>query len=219
MAKLMSVAFLLAAAFLVALVAAGDPGPINDYCVADLKSPFVFNGLACKSPALLKAADFTFTTFRADADTNNPAGVGLALGFAAINYPALNTQALSLAKINYAPGGLVAPHTHPRGAEIITVTKGKVYVGFVDTAGKLFAIWLKKGDFFLFPQGLVHFILNGGRPSTTLSILNAQNPGLQLVAPALFGSTPPVPSPLLAKAFGTSVSTVDSIKKVFQPAP
>lgn len=218
MAKL-SVAFLVAAAFLVALVSAGDPGPINDFCVADLKSTLLFNGLTCKSPAMVTSADFTFTAFRADADTNTPFGIGLIPGFAGVNYPALNTQGLSLAKINYAKWGLVSPHTHPRAAELITVVKGSVYVGFVDTAGKLYAAWLKVGDFFLFPQGLVHFILNGDNPSATLSILNAQNPGIQLVAPALFGSSPAIESPLLAKAFGVSVATVDAIKKVFQPVP
>ncbi len=88
MAKLnvMSILLVAAALQLVALAsAAGDPGSINDFCVADLKSTLLFNGLVCKSPALVTPADFTFTGFRADAATNNPFGIGLIPGFAGVN--------------------------------------------------------------------------------------------------------------------------------------
>ena len=208
-----------AAALLVAVASATDPSAINDFCVADLKSPFLFNGLACKSPAMVMPEDFAFRGLRADADTNNPLGIGIIPGFAGVNYPALNTQSLALAKFNYAKGGLVPPHTHPRAAEVITVLKGQVYVGFVDTAGKLYAVTLKTGDFFLFPQGLVHFQLNtGSGQSVTVSVLNAQNPGVQLMPSALYGSTPAIQTGILSKAFGTSDETTEMIKKGFQPA-
>jgi quercetin dioxygenase-like cupin family protein len=168
---------------------------------------------------MVTSEEFAFRGFRADADSNNPLGIGIIPGFAGVNYPALNTQSFALAKFNYAKGGLVPPHTHPRASEVITVTKGEVYVGFVDTAGKLYAVTLKKDDFFLFPQGLVHFQLNsGGGHAKTVSVLNAQNPGVQLMPSALFGSSPSIQSKILAQAFGISVSQVDMIKKGFQPA-
>ena len=214
------VKFLLAfvsVAVLVAVVSATDAGPINDYCVADLKSTLLINGLVCKSPAAVTSKDFVFQAFRANADTKNALGIGLIPGFAGVNYPALNTLGLSLAKINYAKGGLVPPHTHPRATEVITVLSGSVYVGFVDTSGKLFDATLYKDDFFVFPLGLVHFILNtGSEPAVTLSVLSAQNPGLQIVATALFASAPPVPTAVLTKAFGISASTVAKIEKGFK---
>jgi quercetin dioxygenase-like cupin family protein len=217
MAKLL-VAFF-AAALLVACVAASDADPINDYCVADLKSTLLINGLACKSPAATVASDFQFEGFRASAATNNPLGIGIIPGFASVNYPALNTQGLALAKFNYAKNGLVPPHTHPRASEVITVLHGEVYVGFVDTAGTLFAVTLKKNDFFLFPRGLVHFQLNvGGGQAVTVSVLNAQNPGVQLQPSALFGSSPPISLFILAKAFGISEKEAGTIQKGFQPA-
>jgi oxalate decarboxylase/phosphoglucose isomerase-like protein (cupin superfamily) len=99
---------------------------------------------------------------------------------------------------------------------VITVTKGIVFVGFVDTAGELFAARLRRGDFFLFPVGLVHFQLNAGRgPAETISVLNAQNPGVQFIANSLFGSAPSIDNKVLAKAFGISPATVAAIQKGF----
>ncbi|KAG0623264.1 hypothetical protein M758_3G160500 [Ceratodon purpureus] len=216
MAKLM-LAFV-ATALLVACVSAGEASPINDFCVADLKSTLMINGLACKSPTMVMSEDFLFKGFEVDADTNNPLGIGIIPGFAAVNYPALNTQGLSLAKINYAKGGLVPPHTHPRAAEVITVIKGEVYMGFVDTAGKLFAATLKKGGFFNFPKGLVHFQLNvGSGHAETLSVLNAQNPGIQLMATSLFGSSPFIRDDVLERAFGISHDTQEQIRMALVP--
>jgi oxalate decarboxylase/phosphoglucose isomerase-like protein (cupin superfamily) len=91
-------------------------------------------------------------------------------------------------------------------------------VGFVDTAGKLFAATLKTGDFFLFPRGLVHFQLNSGSgQSETVSVLNAQSPGIQLIATSLFGSSPFISEAILSKAFGVSAAVVDEIRKALVP--
>ncbi|KAG0559116.1 hypothetical protein KC19_10G080100 [Ceratodon purpureus] len=220
MAKLM-LSFVAMATFLVATcVSADDSNPINDFCVADLKMDVMFNGIACKSPKMVTPEDFKFTGFRATADTNNSMGIGIIPAFAAVNYPALNTQGFSLAKINYAKNGLVTPHTHPRAAEVITVTKGEIYAGFVCTSGKLWAVTLKVGDFFVFPKGLVHFHVNVANGSAaTLSVMNAQNPGIQMVANALFGSTPPIKSAVLTKAFTISNETSDWIRRNFPPSP
>jgi hypothetical protein len=75
---------------------------------------------------------------------------------------------------------------------------------------------LKAGDVFVFPKGLVHFQLNyGTTPSLAIAVLNSQNPGVQLIAPALFGATPTIPDQVLATAFGIPTSEVDIIKKGF----
>jgi quercetin dioxygenase-like cupin family protein len=206
-------------AMFVAVAFAADADPINDYCVGDLKSSVMVNGLPCKAASMVQSSDFLFSGLRKAADTNNPLGIAVTPGFAGVNYPALNSQGLALARFDYAKGGLVPAHTHPRASEVLYVTKGELYVGFVDTAGKLFSATLKKGDVWLFPRGLVHFQLNvaGGR-AVSVSVLNGQNPGVQLMASALFGSTPAIKDEVLSKGFGISTEQVDAIKKAFQPA-
>jgi quercetin dioxygenase-like cupin family protein len=206
-------------AMFVAVAFAADADPINDYCVGDLKSSVMVNGLPCKAASMVQSSDFLFSSLRKAADTNNPLGIAVTPGFAGVNYPALNSQGLALARFDYAKGGLVPAHTHPRASEVLYVTKGELYVGFVDTAGKLFSATLKKGDVWLFPRGLVHFQLNvGGGRAVSVSVLNGQNPGVQLMASALFGSTPAIKDEVLSKGFGISTEEVDAIKKAFQPA-
>jgi quercetin dioxygenase-like cupin family protein len=137
--------------------------------------------------------------------------------FAGINYPALNTLGLALARIDVAPHALVPPHTHPRATESFYVLAGSFLVGFVDTNGKLFSAHVGKGDVFVFPKGLVHFQLSTCKAevSTAIATLNAQNPGTQLIAPALFGSH--VPDYVLEKAFAIDAETVHKIQKIFTP--
>ncbi|MQL96061.1 hypothetical protein Taro_028735 [Colocasia esculenta] len=55
-----------------------------------------------------------------------------------VEFPALNGQSVSMAILQYAPGGINALHTHPRFAELLVVVKGWLEVGFVDSANKLF---------------------------------------------------------------------------------
>ena len=217
MARLLVACAAFAMFFAVALAA--DADPINDYCVGDLKSSVMVNGLPCKAASMVQSSDFLFSGLRNAADTNNPLGIAVTPGVAGVNYPALNSQGLSLARFDYAKGGLVPAHTHPRASEVIYVTKGELYVGFVDTAGKLFSATLKKGDVWLFPRGLVHFQLNvAGGYAVSVSVLNGQNPGVQLIASALFGSTPEIKDEVLSKGFSISTEEVHAIKKAFQPA-
>lgn len=71
--------------------------------------------------------------------------------------PGLNTLSVSLARIDYAPGGLNPPHTHPRATEVVYVLEGELEVGFITTANKLFSKTIKIGEVFVLPRGLVHF--------------------------------------------------------------
>jgi quercetin dioxygenase-like cupin family protein len=217
MARLFVVFAAVAALFAVAALAS-DADNINDYCPADLKSMLTINGIPCKSSKDITVQDFMFSGFQ-KAATVAPGGIVITPGFAGVNFPGLNTLGLSLARIDYAKGGLVPSHTHPRATEVLFVLEGEIYMGFVDTAGKLFAATLKTGDVFVFPKGLVHFQLEAGKgKAASISVLGAQNPGVQLIASALFGSTPAIPNEVLEKGFGITNDEVDQIKKNFQPA-
>jgi quercetin dioxygenase-like cupin family protein len=200
-----------------AAITASDADAIDDFCVADLTSTIILNGLVCRNPATVNGTDFAFTGFEKAGNTDNSLGSVVTPGFAGVNYPALNTLGLALARIDYAKGGgLVPPHTHPRATEVLYVVKGTLYVGFVDTNDKLYSAVLHKGDVFVFPKGLLHFQLNiGHAPAFSISVLNSQNPGVQLTANALFGAQPPIQDNVLAKAFGIPVSEVQTIKKGF----
>ncbi|XBI61827.1 hypothetical protein VPH35_042570 [Triticum aestivum] len=74
-------------------------------------------------------------------------------------------------------------------SEMMFVHDGSVLAGFLDSTGKLFQKRLCEGDVFIFPRGLVHFIMNYGlRLATTFSMLNSQNPGVVGITHAMFSS-------------------------------
>ncbi|KAJ3679325.1 hypothetical protein LUZ60_017336 [Juncus effusus] len=197
---------------------ASDPSPLQDFCVADSTSPVVVNGLVCKNPNLVTVNDFTLAAgFDKPGNTNNSAGSNVNLVFAS-NLPGLNTLGISLARLDFAPGGLVAPHYHPRATEVLTVLQGSLYVGFVSTTNNtLFTKVLNQGDVFVFPQGLIHFQYNQGQcNAVAISGLSSQNPGLVVVASAVFGADPPISDDVLAKAFMLEKNTVDWLQAQFK---
>ncbi|WOL16233.1 germin-like protein 2-1 [Canna indica] len=200
-------------------IMASDPSQLQDFCVADNKSNVFVNGLVCKNMMDVKAEDFFF-------DGLNPGNPSPKLG-SVVNLvnvdkiPGLNTLGISLARIDFAPFGLNPPHTHPRATEILTVIEGELYVGFVTSningvGNKLFTKVLKKGDVFVFPQGLIHFQFNKGHANAVaIAGLSSQNPGVITIANAVFGSKPPISDDVLAKAFQVDQKTVDWLQAQF----
>lgn len=86
--------------------------------------------------------------------------------------------------------GIVTPHSHPRAAEILFVSKGVVTVGFIDTSNQVFQKVLREGDVFIIPKSMLHFCFNVGYEFATIfSVLNSQNPGLIDISGAVFGSS------------------------------
>lgn len=133
-------------------------------------------------------------------------------------FPGLNTQGISMSRLDLAPGGVNAPHSHPRASEIIIILEGTVLAGFVTSnpENKLFSKVLKKGDVFVFPLGLVHFQLNvGNGPAVALNFLDAQHPSGVPFARNVFGSNPPISSDVLARSFQVDRSIVEEIQSKF----
>ncbi|KAF8661878.1 hypothetical protein HU200_056838 [Digitaria exilis] len=194
---------------------AGDPDMLQDVCVADRDSPIKINGFPCK--ANITADDFFFPGLRNPGNTNNPAG-SMVTAANVDTFAGVNTLGVSMARIDYAPGGQNPPHTHPRATEIIFVLEGTLEVGFITTANKLFTKVVCKGDVFVFPRGLVHFQQNRGHgPAAVIAGFNSQLQGTQAIAMTLFGASPPVSSDILAKAFRIDDGEVDAIKAKFAP--
>ncbi|CAL4950785.1 unnamed protein product [Urochloa decumbens] len=220
MARPCSSLFLGAAVAVVVLAAvpsalAGDPDYLQDLCVADLNSEIKVNGFPCKANA---TADDFFSSILAKPGNTNTAAGSVVTGANVEKVPGLNTLGVSLSRIDYAPGGLNPPHTHPRATELVFVLYGTLDVGFVTTANKLVAKTIAQGDVFAFPRGLVHFQRNAGdEPAAVISAFNSQLPGTQSLAMTLFGAEPEVPDEVLAKAFRIGAEEVDQIKAKFAP--
>jgi quercetin dioxygenase-like cupin family protein len=98
-------------------------------------------------------------------------------------WPGVNTQGVTHARLDFAIGGVIPLHTHPRAAETLLVLKGTIYTGFVSDDNVLYAATLQQGDVILFPKALLHFQLNvGNETAITFNTLTSQHPGLLLVA-------------------------------------
>ncbi|XP_072954741.1 putative germin-like protein 2-1 [Typha angustifolia] len=214
-------------AFLLAILAlafsqalAADPNPLQDFCVADKNSKLFINGLVCKDPKLAKAEDFFLSGLDKPGNTENKVGSNVTLVNAAA-LPGLNTLGISIARIDYAPYGLNPLHTHPRATEILTVIEGTLLVGFVTSNpnNKLFFKALHVGDVFVFPMGLIHFQFNVGKtPAVAIAALSSQNPGLIVIADAVFGSNPPIFDDVLTKSFQVDKEIIEQLKAQFKKA-
>ena len=176
------------------------------------------NGLVCINPNDSKPEDFYFSGLDKAGDTSKNLGSNVTL----VNVQkiaGLNTLGISIARLDFAPnGGLNPPHTHPRATEVLTVIEGTLYVGFVTSFPefKLFSKVLNKGDVFVFPEGLIHFQFNiGACPAVAFASLSSQNPGLIVVAKAVFGSNPPISDDVLAKAFQLDKKRVNWLQAQF----
>ena len=151
------------------------------------------NGTFCKNPKAVKPADFFFSELNRPAITKNQLGVNAT----AVNdksLPGHNTPSVAMARIDFVPFGVNPPHYHPRGSELLFVTKGKLYVGFVTSSAdgnRLFAKVLNEGDAFVFPIGLIHFQRNiRNAPAGAFSAFGSQRAGVVPIANAAFGSVP-----------------------------
>ena len=78
------------------------------------------NGFPCKDEAYVTEADFFFSGLANPGVINNLEG-SVVTGANVEKIPGLNTLGVSLSRIDYVPGGLNPPHTHPRATEIIFV--------------------------------------------------------------------------------------------------
>ncbi|QCD98375.1 rhicadhesin receptor-like [Vigna unguiculata] len=197
-------------------ITASDPDPLQDLCVADLASGIKVNGFPCKDGAV-NASDFFSDILAKPGATNNTYG-SLVTGANVQKIPGLNTLGVSMSRVDYAPGGINPPHTHPRATEIVFVLEGTLDVGFITTANVLISKTITKGEIFVFPKGLVHFQKNNAKePASALAAFNSQLPGTQSIALTLFTATPPVPDNVLTQAFQIGTKEVEKIKTRLAP--
>ncbi|KAG5084242.1 hypothetical protein JHK84_054280 [Glycine max] len=204
-------------ALVLSIFTASDPDSLQDLCVADLASAVKVNGFTCKDAGKVNASDFFSDILAKPGATNNTYG-SLVTGANVQKIPGLNTLGVSLSRIDYAPGGINPPHTHPRATEVVFVLEGTLDVGFITTANVLISKAINKGEIFVFPKGLVHFQKNNGKePASVIAAFNSQLPGTQSIALTLFAATPPLPDNVLTKAFQVGTKEVQKIKSRLAP--
>ncbi|KAK9995916.1 hypothetical protein SO802_020602 [Lithocarpus litseifolius] len=139
-----------------------DPDSLQDFCVADLNASISINGFPCIPASKVSASDFFFDLSKEGiTNTSNlnlnvtPANV--------LSFPALNTLGIAMNRVDYGPGGLNPPHSHPRATEMGLVIKGRILVGFVTTSNVYYSKVLTPREIFVIPRGLVHFQKNVGK--------------------------------------------------------
>ncbi|KAK9920113.1 hypothetical protein M0R45_028674 [Rubus argutus] len=171
----------------------------------------IMNGFACKDEANATAEDFFFAGLAKPGLTNNTFG-SLVTAANVQKIPGLKTLRVSLARIDYSPGGINPPHTHPRATEIVFVLEGSLDVGFITTANKLISKTIVKGDVYVFPKGLVHFQKNNGKvPAAVIAGFNSQLQGTANITLTLFAATPPVSNDVLTSTFLVETKEIENM--------
>uniref|UniRef100_A0ACD5USV5 Uncharacterized protein n=1 Tax=Avena sativa TaxID=4498 RepID=A0ACD5USV5_AVESA len=158
-----------------------DSPPLQDVCPMAPQSEMklFMNGFLCKHPSTILASDFKTLLLNQAGDLENMVRSSANIVTAA-EFPGLNTLGMA--------------------SEMMFVHGGSVLAGFFDTKGKLFQKTLCEGDVFIFPRGLVHFIMNYGFClATTFSVLNSQSPGVVGITHAMFAADSDVVEGLMAR--------------------
>lgn len=174
--------------FLFSLLFSFSYGSVTEICVADLKGALTPSGYTCKMASKVTADDFVFNGLGKPGNTTNLIKAAVTPAFVA-QFPGVNGLGISLARLDLAPGGVIPIHTHPGATEALVVTRGAITAGFITSANAVYIKRLKKGDSMVFPQGLLHFQVNSGKPhSNAIVSFNSPDPGLQILDFALFAN-------------------------------
>ncbi|KAK3023635.1 hypothetical protein RJ639_044754 [Escallonia herrerae] len=184
---------------------ASDPDILFDYIIPQNTSISTFNG-----------SFFTFTGMRGIFDSPTPPNVK-GTQASMVEFPALNGQSVSMAVLQFGPGGINAPHTRPHATGLLFVVEGSLEVGFIDTTNKLYTQTLQAGDMFIFPKRLIHYQYNANTSKTAMAIaaFGSANGGSVSIPATLFEDD--IDDNILAKALKTDVATIKQIKAGLTP--
>ena len=132
-----------------------DPDQLQDFCVADLNASISINGFPCKPASKISANDFFFDLSKEG--VTNTSNLNFSITPAnVLTFPAVNTLGIAMNRVDYGPGGLNPPHSHPRATESGVIIKGRVLVGFVTTQNVYYSKVLKPGEIFVIQIGRAH---------------------------------------------------------------
>lgn len=178
-------------------LATGDPDIITDFITPADSTP-------------INGSFFTYTGLR---NLSGPIGPALKVTKASMReFAALEGQSVSLAFLEFPPGGINPPHTHPRASELLFLLYGTLEVTVVDTKNVPYKQRLQAGDMFVFPKGLLHLQYNRNHKETAIAVsaFGGANAGTVSVPNSVFATG--IDDLILAKAFKTDVATIQHIK-------
>ncbi|XP_022756424.1 auxin-binding protein ABP19a-like [Durio zibethinus] len=183
-----------------------------DFCVADLTAPQGPAGYSCKKPEVVTTDDFVFSGLATAGNISNLIKAAVTPAFDA-QFPGVNGLGISMARLDFAVGGVVPMHTHPGASEILVIIKGTISAGFVSSANKVYFKTLKTGDIMVFPKGLLHFQINAGQTQALAYVsFSSPSPGLQILDFALFGND--LPSDIIEETTFLDDAQVKKLKGV-----
>lgn len=116
-------------------------------------------------------------------------GGAFTLGYAG-NFPGVIGNGMAGAFFMLAPCGMIAPHTHPRGTEVLYLIAGgpmRFGINF-EAGGPTQYEFLQTGQAVMLPQGSMHYggVL-GCDPTVVIAMFNSEDPGFMLTQFAFFG--------------------------------
>lgn len=198
--------------FIFSLLSSSSHASVVDFCVADYTAPNGPAGYSCKKPAKVTVDDFVYHGLGIAGNTTNIIKAAVTPAFDA-QFPGVNGLGISIARLDLAVGGVIPLHTHPGASEILVVVQGTICAGFVSSDNTVYLKSLTKGDIMVFPQGLLHFQINGSN-NTALAFVSfsSANPGLQILDFALFKSD--FPTPLITQTTFLDAAQVKKLKGV-----
>ncbi|CAJ2663430.1 unnamed protein product [Trifolium pratense] len=198
-------------AFFLFTILSTSHASVNDFCVADTKASDTPTGYPCKPVSEITSDDFVFHGFVAG-NTNSSNPVALTPAFVT-QFPALNGLGVSAARLDLAQGGIVPMHTHPGATELVIILEGEINAGFL-TPTSAYSKTLKSGDLIVFPQGMLHFLVNSGKGKASAFLtFSSANPGAQLLDNLLFSNN--LPSDLVAQTTFLDLAQVKKLKARF----
>ncbi|KAB2620639.1 auxin-binding protein ABP19a [Pyrus ussuriensis x Pyrus communis] len=198
--------------FTFSLLLSSSLASVQDFCVANYKAPEGPAGYSCKKPAKVTVDDFVYSGLGIPGNTTNIIKAAVTPAFAA-QFPGVNGLGISLARLDLAVGGVIPFHTHPGASEVLLVAQGTIIAGFVSSANTVYLKTLKKGDIMVFPQGLLHFQVNGDKtPALAFVSFSSPSPGLQILDFALFQND--LPTELIAQTTFLDAAQIKKLKGV-----
>ncbi|KAH7519283.1 hypothetical protein FEM48_Zijuj08G0019600 [Ziziphus jujuba var. spinosa] len=170
-------------------------------------------GYSCKKLGKVTVDDFVFSGLGVAANISNPFKVGITPAFSS-QVPGLNGLGISLARADLAPGGAIPLHSHRGASEVLLVAEGTVTAGFVSSNNNVYIKTLNKGDFIVFPQGLLHFSANSGHSKALVfASFSSENPGVQILDNSLFGNN--FPTELISATTFLDPAEIKKLKGLF----
>ncbi|GAB4838031.1 Auxin-binding protein ABP19a [Ancistrocladus abbreviatus] len=198
--------------FICSLLISFTQASVVDFCVADFTLPSGPAGYSCKKSAAVTVDDFVHYGLGVAGNTSNIIKAAVTPAFDA-QFPGVNGLGISMARLDLDKGGVVPMHTHPGASEVLVVIRGTICAGFISSANTVYLKTLKRGDLMVFPQGLLHFQVNGGGiPAIAYVSFSSSNPGLQILDFALFANN--LPSDLVEMTTFLDDAQVKKLKKV-----